>query len=435
MSLRNRWRFLSRFAKALTVFDHTPPRPDGRVVLFSCHDVDRSMVSAGLRFSPILQGIEETFEAMGYGIVRLSHPYAVFGSGRIRGRALTLNYRALAIRLRAVLTRAAAPARLARETALYGELLDRLRPELVVSIQPPAALCLAARERGLKVVEALHGTHISATDRIIGAHMAEPVDQLPHVMLTFDPVSQASLTSMCAGRATQVRQAADPWLLSLRRQRVADERKHPAEAAAPPVKRVLLSLQWGYDGERESLANIIPNGVIHPAVEAAMAATAGTGLEFHVRLHPIQMNSPGYRHHRRHVEGLSRRFVHVSHERATAMPLPLLLDGMSAHMTMSSSSVGEAAVAGVPTLLLCPTLHPGGAHDGMFKELAADGMATFGRLEADSIVAWISSQPLLTPADRPGYDVERQQRAQRAFFSDLLEDLGVTTPVPHKEVA
>lgn len=439
MSLRNRWRLVNRLVKAFTVFDSMPRHPAVRSVLFSCHDVDRSMVENGLRYSPLLEGIEDIVAELGHDSVRLSHPFSVFRSEAVKGGAITVNYRAMAIRLRVFLLRLVAPAkrdatRSKLEQDLYGSILAALRPALVFSIQPPEALCLAARAHGIKVVEAMHGTNISANDRIIGAHMALPAERLPHTMLTFDPVSQVSLSSMCAGKETRVCQADDPWLHRLRRLHAADARD---EREPKGVKRVLLTLQWGYDGERDSLSNIIPNGVVHPAIVAAMAATEGRGIEFHIRLHPIQMNAPGYRHHRRFVETLVRRHPHVSFERATRMPLPILLDEMSAHLTMSSSSVGEAAVAGVPTLLLCPTLHRGGAHDGMFRELEADGLATFGRLDADGILKWIDAQPLLDETNRKPYDLERMHQAQLGFYSRLLEGaLGaVAAPAREQEAA
>jgi len=41
---------------------------------------------------------------------------------------------------------------------------------------------------------------------------------------------------------------------------------------------------------------------------------------------------------------------------------------------MTSGTTGEAAIFGVPSLLLCPTLKPGGPHSGWFSELAEDGL-------------------------------------------------------------
>jgi hypothetical protein len=428
MSWRNAWRFVNRVAGAVTVADSAIMRPEGPLLLFSCHDVDRAMCEDGQHFSPLLQGIREIVEPLGHAMLNLSHPYAVFRSARIRGGAITINRQAMAVRAR-LLRRVddAVALRLELETRLYRQLLQRLQPALVFSIQPPLALCQAARQLGVRVVEAMHGTNISLGDRIFGAHMAQPDRLLPTIVLSFDDVSQATLSTLCAGRDIVALRANDPWLHSLRL-------RHGAGAAVPDdgVKRVLVTLQWGYDGERATLSNIIPNGVLHPAVEAAFAATAGRGVEFWLRLHPIQMNSPGYRHHRKTIEALAQRFAHVQFERASRVPLPLLLDEVCAHLTMSSSSVGEAAVAGVPSLMLCPTLRDGGAHAGLFRELERDGQVRFGTLDSAQIVAWIDACPARVERDRPAVDHAQHARDEGLLYSRLIEG-APALPATHGE--
>jgi hypothetical protein len=249
-------------------------------------------------------------------------------------------------------------------------------------------MCEAARSTGVRIVEAMHGNHISPHDRIFREHMSRPDRHLPHCVLSFDDVSHATVSALCEGRDILPVRANHPWVQHLRR--TAGGR----HAALPGKRRaVLLTLQWGYDGERDALADIIPNGIVHPALEQAIADVATHDIELLVRMHPIQMNSPGYRHHRRYVESLAQRFPHVEVERASTLALPLLLDEVCGHITMSSSSAGDAAMAGVPSLLLCPTLQPGGANHGLFRELEPTGMVTFGALDARSIAAWIDECP------------------------------------------
>jgi hypothetical protein len=417
--------------RLLLVPDSSAVRPPGRIALFSCNDVDRGMTERDLRYSPLLEGIRGIVSELGLQQVNLTHPFAVFRSAQVAGGTITLNYRTVLLRLTALLLRplgrhrqAAARERL--EVGLYRRLLQRLRPEIVFSIQPPFAMCQAARQVGVRVVEALHGTNISLSDRVFSEHMANPDRMLPHVVLAFDDVTYETYTTLCAGRETEVLRATDPWLHACRRQ--------SGRWARPPGsttgKRILVTLQWGYDGEREALANIVPNGVVHPALEAAIAAAAQRGITIWLRLHPIQMNLPGYRHHVRCVQTLARSHAHVEFELATALPLPLLLEEASGHITMSSSSVGEAAVAGVPSLMLCPTLHAGGAHDGMFRELEIAGHVTFGQLDANAIVAWMERCP--TRSIRPGSadDIQRRHQAQLGFYSNLIEAACAAHPAP-----
>lgn len=425
MNPRKAWRLLNRLVALLAVPDARTARPAGRVVLFSCSDLDRGMTEGGLRYSPQLQGIRDIVEDLGLGAVHLTHPFASFRSAQVKDGAITINYRTVALRLVALLLwplgrKKSAALRKRLEVALYAHLLRSIRPEVVFSIQPPFALCQAARQVGIRVVEALHGSNISLSDRIFREHMANPEHWLAHVYLAFDDVTRATFSTFGAGRDMVTLRTDDPWLHSCRRYRQRWQHIDSVQGQ----RCVLVTLQWGYDGERDSLSNIIPNGVVHPTLEAAIAATTGSGIVFWLRLHPIQMNAPGYRHHRRVVQALARRYPHVEFEQATALPLPLLLEQASAHITMSSSSVGEAAVAGVPSLMLCPTLHPGGAHDGMFRELAAAGQVTFGRLDAAAIVDWIKRCPNRAVRDEDPEETRRRHERALSFYADLVSGPG-----------
>lgn len=433
MSLRNLLRFLQRVARSLTVPDHMPPLPQGRRVLFSCHDVDRAMRDDEGRYSPILEGIRSTVEDLGYVTINLSHPYAVFRSNQIKGGTATVNYRSFLIRLRALLrTRGArAGLRLELEIRLYRDLLQRVGPELVVSIQPPAALCLAAKQLGIRVAEAMHGTNISLSDKVFCAHMVQPDNVLPDIILSFDDVSQKTVSTLCSGRGIAAFRARDPWLHLLRRRQAMSRRERPVQRDG---KTILITLQWGYDGERDSLSNIIPNGILHPALESVFAATAGSGLHFQLRMHPIQVNAAGYRRHRRYIEALCERHPHLEWRHATSAPLPLLLDDASGHITMCSSSVGEALVAGVPSLLLCPTLHEGGANFGLFRELESSGLVRFGTLDSDGIHYWIDSCPTRAPVDRSTAGIDEAHQEEKCFYAALIDASVGVRPQPHASI-
>lgn len=419
MDVRKVSRAVQRLGRSLLIVDRSVPRPAGRVVLLSCHDVDRSMQSRTGRFSPILEGIRELLEPLGLSPVNLTHPQAFFSGRSVKGGATTVNHGVLSVRMRAFLRRlvagpvAAAEWRFKREVALYSRLLRTVSPELVLSIQPPAALCVAAKALGVRVVEAMHGTNMSLSDPIFGAHMRSPDEVLPDAVISFDDVTHATVSKHFEGRTPLSLRGIDPWLHSLRR------RSSDAPAPSAAGRTVLVTLQWGYDGERDSLSGVVPNGILHPAVERAIEGLGRAGVAVGIRMHPVQLNSPGYRRHRQYIEALARRLPHVEFERASAEPLPLLLDQASAHLTMSSSSVGEAVAAGVPTLLLCPTLHAGGANHGLFRELEPSGLATFGRLDADGISSWIDEQ-LSIQRERPLYDVASRHESEVSFYGNLL---------------
>jgi len=424
MSLRNHIRRLQRVASAFAVADSSPTLPSGPVILFSCHDADRSMRGNDGRFSPLLEGIRKITEELGYSGINLTHPFALFAGSQIKDGSITINYRALRSRslplLRRILRVGSPVNPIERETALYRSLLDRLGPRAIISIQPPYGLCRAARQMGILVVEAMHGTNYHLEDKVFRSHWAQPDELLPNVLLSFDDVSHKTMLAWTGGRDISAVQGGDPWLHHLRCEAAADPgRSSGKDMPEGRRNQVLVTLQWGYDGEREALGSIVPNGVLHPALEAAIARSVGQ-YRFLIRMHPIQLNKTGYRHHRRYIRSLAARYPNVEWEQASARPLPLLLDEVFAHITMSSSAVGEAATAGVPSLMLCPTLHPGGANHGMFADLAAAGHVTFGKLDENAILEWLESKAASLPSPPP-YEVEKRHGAELALYRGLME--------------
>lgn len=411
MKLRQRLRFVERMASAIAVPDTDGPRPVAGGLLFSCHDVDRSMVGPeGLRFSPLLEGIRQLAAPATLPVSNLTHPWATFPGHRVQGGSVTVNRRIMALRLRAKLRRRAG---LDDESEFYARVLGHLRPRFVFSIQPPAGLCLAARRAGIPLAEAMHGTNVSLADEVFVREMSRPDEWQPQIVISYDDVTHGTVSTLCEGRPIRALRAGDPWLIACRRQR-------HVQGALPGrrERRALVTLQWGYDGERAALSGIVPDGVFHPALEQAIAEAARDGWTFLVRMHPIQMNAPGYRHHRRRIQALAARHANVEVAQATSWPLPLLLDEVAGHITLSSSAVGEAAVAGVRSLTLCPTLHAGGAHEGLFHELRDAGMVDFGRLDATSIVGWLAQ--CAPPPMRTTHDDAAAFEREARFYSDLI---------------
>lgn len=403
-------RRISRVASIFAVRDHDA-RPDKRpFVVYSCHDADRSMVTDGKRYSPLLQGVRAFYDELGYGALNLSHPFAVADGKAVLDGSLTVNRRFLALRLKGVVQRltGAGMGRLEAETKLFQDVLQRLQPAFIVAIQPPLGMCKAARDLGIGIIEAMHGTSYSLADKLFQAHMSLPEEQLPHAMLCFDETSLATIQARIGDRGISAHLSDDPWkhMTRLSASRVA------ATLPDQPAwkKTILITLQWGYDGERDTLSNIIPNGILHPALEAAMTSGDLRDVRFLIRMHPIQVIKLGYGHHRKYIAGLAQDNPGIEWERATSDPLPIILDQVDGHITMSSSTVGEASEDGIPSLTLCPTLHEGGAHYGFFREIEEKGLLTFGLPDTDTIIGWIQ-------------DCRRLERSSDADLTERHETL------------
>jgi hypothetical protein len=413
-NLRQPLRQTLRAFGVLAVPDTGWPAPSEGGLLLSCHDVDRGMRDeAGRRFSPLLAGIGH-LAARGRAAHHLAHPWTALPSREVTPSTLMLNRRMLRARLRAWLERRPG-ARLVREAAIYRRLLQTLRPAFAFAIQPPAGLCVAARECGVPLAEVMHGTHVSLSDRIWADYFGRPETQVAPLVISFDDVTHASVSTWAQGRDIRTVRARDPWLLTCRH---LGRRGQGGGLPGRRERRALVTLQWGYDGERAAFTGIVPDGVLHPALAQAFAAGAQRGWNFLVRLHPIQMTAPGYRHHRNRIAALAAQLPNVEMTQATSWPLPLLLDEVAAHVTMCSSAVGEASAAGVRSLALCPTLLPGGAHEDLFRELRDAGTVTLGHLDAGDILTWLDRCSPPPPRDTAAD--EREHEDALRFYERLL---------------
>jgi len=421
---------IHRLFSFLKVIDHYPRDVSDKTIVFSCHDADRSMQEGEKYYSPFLEGVKFLVNDMGYEPLNLSHPFAVLPSYLIKDDSITINYRVLLFRFIAASTKfmnssqRRTELRIKIETMFYRKLLQKISPKIIFSIQPPEGLCKAARSLDVVIVELMHGTNVSSTDKLFSDHMSLSDEFLPNFILSFDDCTHNTFSEMCIGRNITALRSYDPWYHFLQYNKDKMEASSLKPIGIKFKKRVLITPQWGYDGERESLSGVIPNGIMHPELEAVLTDKGNEHIFFNIRMHPIQRIRPWYKHHRDYFEALASRLRNVEVSYSSIAPLPVLLEEVDCHITMCSSAVGEADVANIPSLLLCPTLHEGGAHFGFFRELERGGCVSFGYLDRNQISNWIQSARIRPDGDKVIYDIDKIQSELTDFYANLIEKPG-----------
>lgn len=368
----------------------------GNRILYSASDANRGYQGADGYFSPIIDPIQEYYKRHSYKAVNLSYPLSYYHSNEVRGGAILLNRRAIVIILLELIERIAFGQSIAakrksnRRVLLLKNVLFTLKPNLIFAFQATQELCMAAHELDIAVVEPMHGMNLSPEDKIF-RNTIFGIDSkaLPDAYLAYDDRTQATLSELIGDRKIKVFRMPHPWHVECQNtESLLFEGKQSSilYSSTYPIK-ILVSLQWGYDGERDSLSNIIPNGILHPSIEQAIIENPD--VLWLLRMHPVQVRARGYKAHRNYVRSLSEKYPNVEWQDATTLPLPAILANVQGHITMTSGTAGEAAIFGVPSLLLCPTLKPGGAHSGWFAELAEEGLVEFGELDPGYISNWI----------------------------------------------
>lgn len=369
---------------------------EGNCILYSASDANRGHHGSDGYFSPIIDPIQEYFKCHSYKAVNLSYPLSYYHSSEVRGGAILLNRKAIIIILlelieRMVLGRNIAAKRKGnRRVLLLKNMLTNIKPNLIFAFQATQELCVAAHELGIAVIEPMHGMNLSPKDKIFRSTIwGIDSKALPDAYLAYDDRTKATLAELIGDREIKIFRMPHPWHVECQNgaSLLFDGRRSSLLYSSEYSIKILVSLQWGYDGERDSLSNIIPNGILHPSIEQSIIDNPS--VLWLLRLHPVQLKARGYNAHRNYVRSLSEKYANVKWQDATTLPLPTILANVQGHITMTSGTAGEAAIFDVPSLLLCPTLKPCGVHSGWFAELAEQGLVEFGELDSAYISSWI----------------------------------------------
>ncbi len=394
-------------------------------ILYSASDGNRGQRGVDGFYSPILDPIQAYYHGRSCEAVNLSYPLSCYDGREIKSDAILLNRPALwiivlwAIERLTLGKKRAARRKSDRRIALLRRMIEVLQPKFIIAFQATAELCQAAHGLNIAVIEPMHGMQLSLNDQIFRATIVGVErNALPDAYLVYDDRTAETIRILVGNQNIEIVRLPHPAHIAAHQ--TTGTLKSTTASSKPDVVKILVTMQWGYDGERASLANIIPNGILHPSLEQAIADNPD--VMWCLRMHPVQLRYRRYRRHRGYVEALARRFPNVEWKSATERSLADMLAIVHGHITMTSGSVGEAAIFGVPSLLLCPTLKPQGAHSGWFVELTDGGLVEFGDLDSSYISNWVQGIAVRNPTKRKNWKIEEQK-----FFlalDQVLESYG-----------
>lgn len=277
-----------------------------------------------------------------------------------------------------------------------GRLLDQLKPKLafVVSFYnlDGMALALACRERRIPLVDIQHGVQgeLHPAYGRLPPVPAEGYELVPSRFWVWsDEEAQAIAQWAGGGRQHSALIGGNVWLdrwLAGEGQMARDaDTQVRALCGRASGKRVLVTLQWGLS-EAEQLA---------PLME--LIGTSGEEFVFWIRLHPVMLPE------RATIEARFAQFprARVVVAEATDLPLYALLRHADVHLTHSSSTVIEAQLFGVRSVVMSRY----GAE--IYPRQIADGVARLVEGGASALHAALLEQaagrgPVVAPADRAG---------------------------------
>lgn len=269
---------------------------------------------------------------------------------------------------------------------VYSAVIKHSKCKLVMAIDANSALSLACHNSGVACVEVAHA--MGYTDFSYKYKSSDP-ELLPDALICYDDTTAQAWTKL-TGNPQSVIKTSHPWFVRF----MSDGDRAGIELPAGLVNKaktfsrvVLVTLQWGYDGEIEEFKNIIQDGFLSQEIRNAIQQT-GERVLWILKLHPVQVALARYSNHRKMLKSLELNFPNVYTE-CNELPLPLLLTLVHGHVTMISMACYEAAWLGVPSLTLCPTLLEGGHYQDYFADLVNLGYVEKAAPNSTTLTLWL----------------------------------------------
>ncbi|KZR85000.1 hypothetical protein [Synechococcus sp. MIT S9504] len=381
--------FLRFFRKFIDIFwaavlsgpDKYPSKCD---VLFFCHDSDRGLQLDGRAYSPLIDSLREEFEILGLVSSVVAHPFSRLIGSKAWANPVSLNRKHFAVIVLSCFFN-----KVMLDTLLFSKVFKSCRARVVITIGCSEGLCLAARKLDILHLELLHGY---GYDVIPWGLNSRKTSHLPKAILSMDSVSTETFLPI-AQRGIKILEIPNPFIKKFvgknsSYQPLPSNDIYPI--AKSYVKRIIVLLQWGYDGDHGKythLAGILDNGLFPKKLEQVIIEMQE--VFWHFRLHPVQHRGQKYSAIRERLHAFCSIHSNCEWQTASSLPLPSLARICSGSVSMSSMASYECANFGLKSLLLCPSLRDGNTNAGLFEDLVSSGYAVKSSAETSYIKSWI----------------------------------------------
>ncbi len=366
-----------------------------RDILLVCHDNDRGYLFCGQYYAQLLDSLGDLFTQRGLRTSTLAKPFSQFVKGKAYGNPYAIN-RSYLVELtkrkirQYFMESSTEPAW--RTASLWQRLLEKMRPRILVAIQPGQGLCRASKAMSIPVFDLQHGLIDDDSPYYSKKHQGQTDPRfLPSGFLCWDEHNAEILKEWVLSKGLSVHVVGQPWF---RRFMIRDPDDALVQDALTrysvpkcSLPSVLVTLQWGRN--LHTWVNV-PNQVMPQALEQAILTTAHR-YRWMLRLHPIQLLGQEARIALPYVQKTFQGLANVIWAESSSMPLPMAMSSADVHLTYDSAATIEASWMGLRTGLLNPELLPGGKVSSYYAHERTQGRAEVVPQDSDAIIAWIQS--------------------------------------------
>ncbi len=321
-------------------------------VLLICHDYNRGFTWQGKSYSTLVDSMNELLMDQGLSTVTVAKYFSYITGPDAFGSVFELNGRMSRALIWRRLKRFVFNSKSSEGDPLvtaWLDILQKVRPKVVMGIQPPEELCVAAKKVDIKTYDIQHGV----LDERIYYGFTRTQSRFgsagwPDFVLCWDDAS-ADFVARTSQGAVKGIVIGNLWVNRFKSPCPDDAlvgQWNNCLKTNSDSSPILVTLTW----------DLAPYGYFSPLgiPEELIDVIRNTADKYHwwLRLHPIQMQSPRFQKVQRLLAKEFDQFKGVEWIKCSEAPLPAVLSVVRVHLTVLSSVALEAESFGVKTGLL-----------------------------------------------------------------------------------
>lgn len=367
------------------------------------HDADCGYLLGAKVYSPLIDSIVELTLNEGFRVKSMASPYSLLVGRKAYNSPFAMNRSFFRISVLGFFIglfkgkNFALTWKKIKRKYIWQKCLKRLNPRIVIAIGPDLQLCEAGKELGIKVYDLQHGS-MSCDHRWYGKELQQniPAHEVPNGFLLWDADSRKVLENWAKKSDVELHIIGNPWFARFAKPDQGDGLVQKAlengRIFTNNKPTVLVSLQWGLDYlyyentgftlMAESLKRIIRE--------------TGDRLNWLLRLHPVQLRGNERAQTVTIIEKEFSKVENLEWQKASSLPLPVVLAQTDLHITDFSSVTVEAAWYGIHSALLNPYLKPGEKLGTYYASERNRGIATLLAQKDEDIRKWIDENLKMT---------------------------------------
>lgn len=314
-------------------------------ILFLCHDNSRYTKVEGLRYAPLIDTIIDDLDK-DITHITLILPFSKYFGDSCHGNVVMFNRIFLwSFLLRFFWNKGSFIKDTSTDYVIkaFKKILKKIKPKIIIAINPSPELCIAAKELGIWTADIQHG--IIAPGNYYDFEKRSRINQQgwPDVILCWDQYSMDFVTSNI-GDYVQAKVIGHPALAS------KASKKLFTGSNEPGYKMAILLTTIAFCPESHTHDSNFKNIGIQKSMIDFIKAY-GSAYDWHIRLHPaLMMNSKTKIY--KQLSIIFEDHPNVTWDVPSNGTFLSALEKCSAHITFNSASAREAAIRGIRTAIL-----------------------------------------------------------------------------------